>query len=103
MGSADDWYDGVAEGIGALKGKDYELVAKDINGVVRMAHASGALVKVIIETALLSDEEKEIASLLSKEAGAACSVGLRSGLRIFPPIAANANACREISRNLSNV
>ena len=56
--------------IGALKGKDYELVAKDINGVVRMAHASGALVKVIIETALLSDEEKEIASLLSKEAGA---------------------------------
>ena len=56
--------------IGALKGKDYELVAKDINGVVRMAHASGALVKVIIETALLTDEEKEIASLLSKEAGA---------------------------------
>ena len=56
--------------IGALKGKDYELVAKDINGVVRMAHASGALVKVIIETALLTDEEKEIACLLSKEAGA---------------------------------
>ena len=56
--------------IGALKGKDYELVAKDINGVVRMAHAAGAIVKVIIETALLTDQEKEIASLLSKEAGA---------------------------------
>jgi deoxyribose-phosphate aldolase len=56
--------------IGALKGKDYELVAKDINAVVRMAHASGAIVKVIIETALLTDEEKEIACLLSKEAGA---------------------------------
>jgi len=56
--------------IGGLKAKDYELVAKDINGVVRMAHASGAIVKVIIETALLTDQEKEIASLLSKEAGA---------------------------------
>ena len=44
--------------IGALKAKDYELVAKDINGVVRMAHSAGALVKVIIETALLTDEEK---------------------------------------------
>jgi deoxyribose-phosphate aldolase len=56
--------------IGALKAKDYELVAKDINGVVRMAHAAGVIVKVIIETALLTDQEKEIASLLSKEAGA---------------------------------
>ncbi len=56
--------------IGALKGKDYDLVAKDINAVVRMAHSAGAIVKVIIETALLTDQEKEIASLLSKEAGA---------------------------------
>lgn len=56
--------------IGALKAKDYDLVAKDINGVVRMAHAAGALVKVIIETALLTDVEKEVASLLAKEAGA---------------------------------
>ena len=56
--------------IGALKAKDYDLVARDINGVVLMAHAVGALVKVIIETALLTDEEKETASLLAKEAGA---------------------------------
>lgn len=56
--------------IGALKAKDYNLVARDINGVVRMAHSAGALVKVIIETALLTDQEKEVASLLSKEAGA---------------------------------
>lgn len=68
--------------IGALKGKDYDLVARDINAVVRMAHASGALVKVIIETALLTDEEKEIASLLAKEAGAdfvKTSTGFSSG------------------------
>jgi len=56
--------------IGALKAKDLELVARDINGVVRMAHAAGALVKVIIETALLTDDEKVTACLLSKEAGA---------------------------------
>lgn len=68
--------------IGALKAKDYDLVASDINGVVRMAHAAGALVKVIIETALLTDEEKKIASLLTKEAGAdyvKTSTGFASG------------------------
>jgi len=56
--------------VGALKGKDFDLVAQDINGVVRMAHSAGALVKVIIETALLDEEEKVTACLLSKEAGA---------------------------------
>jgi deoxyribose-phosphate aldolase len=68
--------------IGALKAKDYDLVAKDINSVVRMAHSTGALVKVIIETALLTDQEKEIASLLAKEAGAdyvKTSTGFSSG------------------------
>ena len=47
-----------------------ELVARDIRGVVETAHAAHALVKVIIETALLTDEEKVIASQLSKAAGA---------------------------------
>ncbi len=56
--------------IGALKARDHELVAKDINGVVGVAHAAGALVKVIIETSLIDEEEKVIACLLSKEAGA---------------------------------
>lgn len=56
--------------IGALKARDLETVAKDIRGVVNAAHAHGIIVKVIIETALLTDEEKTIASLISKEAGA---------------------------------
>jgi len=56
--------------IGALKARDLETVAKDIRGVVNSAHSHGIIVKVIIETALLTDEEKTIASLLSKEAGA---------------------------------
>lgn len=56
--------------IGALKAGDVDLVARDIRGVVEVAHAANALVKVIIETALLTDEEKVVASLLAKEAGA---------------------------------
>jgi len=56
--------------IGALKARDLETVAKDIRGVVNAAHSRGIIVKVIIETILLNDEEKTIACLLSKEAGA---------------------------------
>ncbi len=56
--------------IGALKARDLDMVAKDILGVVNVSHSRGALVKVIIETVLLTDEEKTIASLISKEAGA---------------------------------
>lgn len=56
--------------IGALKARDLETVAKDIRGVVQAAHSRNIIVKVIIETALLTDEEKTIACLLSKEAEA---------------------------------
>ncbi len=56
--------------IGALKARDLDLVAKDIRGVVTTSHARGAIVKVILETVLLTDEEKTIACLISKEAGA---------------------------------
>lgn len=56
--------------IGALKSQDYRLVLEDIAAVVRTAHAGNALVKVIIEAALLTDEEKVIASQLAKAAGA---------------------------------
>lgn len=56
--------------IGALKARELEFVAQDIRGVVNVAHARGFIVKVILETVLLTDEEKTIACLLSKEAGA---------------------------------
>ncbi|NTV37004.1 MAG: deoxyribose-phosphate aldolase, partial [Anaerolineaceae bacterium] len=67
---------------GALKAGDNDLVASDIRGVVDAAHKAGALCKVIIETSLLTDEEKVIACLLSKEAGAdfvKTSTGFSSG------------------------
>jgi deoxyribose-phosphate aldolase len=56
--------------IGAIKSGDYALVEQDIAGVVQMAHRRGALCKVIIETALLTDDEKVRASQLAKKAGA---------------------------------
>ena len=68
--------------IGALKAGDNQLVARDIREVVTVAHTAGALVKVIIETALLNDEEKIVACLLAKEAGAdfvKTSTGFSSG------------------------
>lgn len=56
--------------IGALKSVNHELVERDIRAVVDVAHEAGAICKVIIETALLTDEEKVTACLLSKVAGA---------------------------------
>jgi deoxyribose-phosphate aldolase len=56
--------------IGALKAGDLTLVARDINEVVKVGHDAGAIVKVIIETSLINDEEKITACLLAKEAGA---------------------------------
>ncbi len=56
--------------IGALKSGDRDAVRADIESVVRVSHQGSAIVKVIIETALLTDPEKTLASVLAKEAGA---------------------------------
>jgi deoxyribose-phosphate aldolase len=56
--------------IGALKGKDDRLVARDIRGVVEVCDEARALSKVILETALLTDEEKVRGCELSMKAGA---------------------------------
>jgi deoxyribose-phosphate aldolase len=56
--------------IGMLKSGEYEYVQEDIHSVVSAAHSSGVLTKVIIETGLLTDEEKVKACLLAKKAGA---------------------------------
>ncbi len=54
--------------IGALKAQDYSFVEKEIQSVVRAAE--GLVVKVILETCLLTDEEKKRACELSLNAGA---------------------------------
>ena len=56
--------------IGALKSRQSDAVQEDIASVVNAAHALGGSVKVIIETAYLTDEEKTEACTLSKAAGA---------------------------------
>jgi deoxyribose-phosphate aldolase len=56
--------------IGALKSGDDCTVEDDIRAVANAAHENGVLLKVIIETALLTDDEKVRACLASKNAGA---------------------------------
>ncbi len=56
--------------IGALKSGDDCAVEEDIRAVVKVAHEHGVLCKVIIETALLTDDEKVRACLAAKNAGA---------------------------------
>src|SRR5919108_5459603 len=56
--------------IGALKSGDDCAVEYDIRSVVEAAHEEGVLVKTIIETALLTDDEKVRACLAAKRAGA---------------------------------
>jgi len=71
--------------VGLLKSggkEDYEAVKQDIRGVVELAHGAGAIVKVILETCLLTFEEKLRASELALAAGAdfiKTSTGFSSG------------------------
>ncbi|HLG13165.1 MAG TPA: deoxyribose-phosphate aldolase [Blastocatellia bacterium] len=68
-------FDGASEidmviNVGALKSGDDDLALRDLAGVVEAAHEAGCICKVIIETALLTDDEKVRACQLAKEAGA---------------------------------
>jgi deoxyribose-phosphate aldolase len=68
-------YDGASEidmviNIGALKSGDLRTVERDIEAVVDPCRQCGVVSKVIIEAALLTDEEKVTASTLTKAAGA---------------------------------
>jgi deoxyribose-phosphate aldolase len=56
--------------VGALRSGDHEAVKLDIAEVVKVSHAARAIVKVILETALLDDNQKVIACTLCKLAGA---------------------------------
>jgi deoxyribose-phosphate aldolase len=68
-------YDGAGEidmviNVGALKSGDLRTVERDVEAVVEPCRQCGVVSKVIIEAALLTDEEKITASTLSKAAGA---------------------------------
>jgi deoxyribose-phosphate aldolase len=57
--------------VGALKAGEHRLVERDVAAVVEACRPGGALVKVILEAALLTDEEKARACAIAKLAGAA--------------------------------
>jgi deoxyribose-phosphate aldolase len=68
--------------VGELRGGNLDAVRDEIRAVVDTAHDAGAIVKVILETALLDHEQKVAACLAAKEAGAdfvKTSTGFRSG------------------------
>ncbi len=56
--------------LGALKSGQDDVVESDIRGVVEASHRGGAINKVILETALLTIEEKVRACIAAKNAGA---------------------------------
>jgi deoxyribose-phosphate aldolase len=80
-------FDGATEidmviNIGALKSGDLQVVERDIQAVVSPCRETNVISKVIIEAALLTDDEKIAASTLSKAAGAdfvKTSTGFASG------------------------
>ncbi len=56
--------------VGRLKAGDAGFVESDIRAVVDAAHSRATLVKVIIETCLLTDKQKDEACVIAKRAGA---------------------------------
>jgi deoxyribose-phosphate aldolase len=56
--------------VGALRSGEYEVVDGEIRAVTEACHRAGAIVKTILETALLDDRQKAIACALAKMAGA---------------------------------
>ena len=56
--------------IGRLKLGDVQYVKEEIFALAEIAHANGQVLKVIIETGLLNDDEKRLACRLAKDAGA---------------------------------
>jgi len=80
----------MVQNIGALKSGNRELVSSEIRALAELAHEQGALLKVILETGLLTEDEKVIACELSEEAGAdfvKTSTGFLGGVATIQDVA----------------
>ena len=76
--------------IGALKDQNFDYVQEDIKALAATCHGKGAILKVIIETCLLTDDEKIKACELSEKAGAdfvKTSTGFAGGGATFEDVA----------------
>ena len=75
--------------IGELKGGNRDAVERDIAAVAKCAHERRSILKVILETALLNDEQKILASQIAKAAGAdfvKTSTGFSTGGATVPDV-----------------
>lgn len=80
----------MVQNIGALKSGNRDLVFSEIRALAEDVHGRAALLKVILETGLLSDEEKVIACELSEKAGAdfvKTSTGFLGGIATVQDVA----------------
>ncbi|MFL6415295.1 MAG: deoxyribose-phosphate aldolase [Bryobacteraceae bacterium] len=59
----------VVQNIGALRSGEARVVGEELKKLADLTHANGAILKVILETSLLSAEEKRVACRLAVEAG----------------------------------
>jgi deoxyribose-phosphate aldolase len=60
----------MVQNIGAFRSGDHDYVREEIRQLASVAHDGGAILKVILETCLLSDEQKVAAACLALDAGA---------------------------------
>jgi deoxyribose-phosphate aldolase len=60
----------MVQNIGALRSEDRNFVRKELSELTKIAHSSGAILKVILETCMLTDKQKITACQLAVEAGA---------------------------------
>jgi deoxyribose-phosphate aldolase len=60
----------MVQNVGALRSGDHDAVKNDMAAVAEAAHRAGAILKVILETALLDDNQKVMACMLAKMARA---------------------------------
>jgi deoxyribose-phosphate aldolase len=60
----------MVQNIGALRSQDFNLVRKEISDIAAVVHSRGAILKVILETCLLEEQEKITACNLAAEANA---------------------------------
>lgn len=82
--------------LGALKSGRPGVLEEDIRAVAETAHAHGAILKTILETALLSDEEKRFACRIAERAGAGfvkTSTGFAGGGATVPDIVLMRETC----------
>jgi deoxyribose-phosphate aldolase len=85
--------------VGKLKGGNRDFVLSDIRAVAEAAHSRDALLKVIIETILLTEDEKKLASELTEQGGAdfvKTSTGFLGGVATVADVALMRKAVKKI-------